>query len=310
MKSKEKKKIRYDKNGYKKEKCKNNRKKNKYVNDYDRILSLIISLLIVLSIVLGVIIGYRLTSRYNTYKNINSNVVIEYGEILKLSDIIKNNHIGGSVKVSPSLDSITDIGKYNVNLIIRNESFDISVEVVDRTPPTFELKDLSIYIDEDMPSVDDFIGMINDLSEVTLSDIDIKREVGVQNISITAIDKYRNKTTKETTLTIKEDKDAPVISGLSDIVIYIGDKVNLYDGVEAVDDRFGNVEFTIDESSVDYNKVGTYYIKYTAEDKLGNSITKDRKIIIKQRDITYMINDFPTYNQYPDYPNGCESIAL
>ena len=23
-----------------------------------------------------------------------------------------------------------------------------------------------------------------------------------------------------------------------------------------------------------------------------------------------MINDFPTYNQYPDYPNGCESIAL
>ena len=241
MKSKEKKKIRYDKNGYKKEKCKNNRKKNKYINDYDKILSLIISLLIVLSIVLGVIIGYRLTSRYNTYKNINSNVVIEYGKILKLSDIIKNNHIGGSVKVSPSLDSITDIGKYNVNLIIRNESFDISVEVVDRTPPTLELKDLSIYIDEDMPSVDDFIGMINDLSEVTLSDIDIKREVGVQNISITAIDKYRNKTTKETTLTIKEDKDAQVISGLSDIVIYIGDKVDLYDGVEAVDDRFGNV---------------------------------------------------------------------
>ena len=310
MKSKEKKKIRYDKNGYKKEKCKNNRKKNKCVNDYDRILSLIINLLIVLSIVFGVIIGYRLTSRYNTYKNINSNVVIEYGEVLKLSDIIKNNYIGGSVKVSPSLDSITDIGKYNVNLIIHNESFDISVEVVDRTPPTLELKELSVYIDEDMPSVDDFIGMVNDLSEVTLNDIDIKKEVGVQNISITATDKYGNKTIKNTTLTIKEDKDAPVISGLSDIVIYIGDKVNLYDGVLAVDDRFGNVEFTIDESSVDYNKVGTYYIKYTAEDKLGNSITKDRKIIIKQRDITYMINDFPTYNQYPDYPNGCESIAL
>ena len=161
-----------------------------------------------------------------------------------------------------------------------------------------------------MPIVDDFIGMLNDLSDVTLSDINIKKEVGVQNISITATDKYGNKTIKNTTLTIKEDKDAPVISGLSDIVIYIGDKVNLYDGVLAVDDRFGNVEFTIDESSVDYNKVGTYYVKYTSKDKLGNSITKDRKIIIKQKDITYMINNFPTYSQYPNYPNGCESIAL
>ena len=43
---------------------------------------------------------------------------------------------------------------------------------------------------------------------------------------------------------------------------------------------------------------------------LENSVTKERNITVKQKDPTYMINNFPTYSQFPNYPNGCESIAL
>ena len=33
-------------------------------------------------------------------------------------------------------------------------------------------------------------------------------------------------------------------------------------------------------------------------------------VTITEKDITYKIDNFPTYYQYPDYPNGCESSAL
>jgi len=61
---------------------------------------------------------------------------------------------------------------------------------------------------------------------------------------------------------------------------------------------------------VNYGVPGTYFISYYAEDPLGNASSVLRTIEIKEKEKTYFIPSFPTFHQYPDYPNGCESVAL
>ena len=66
------------------------------------------------------------------------------------------------------------------------------------------------------------------------------------------------------------DHIPPVISGVADKTIIIGDAVLYKDGVSAEDDRDGTVRFTVDSSAVNPVLVGDYTVIYTASDKAGN----------------------------------------
>ena len=271
--------------------------------------NVILIVLVIIFIVASCLLGYTLYLRSNISKNINKNITKEYGQTLTINDIVKKGY-NKKVKVSSDLSKITDVGKHKIILTIEGQKFTITINIKDTTSPTLEVKDLEIYVDEDIPSVSDFVVKLNDLSEVKLDDIDIDKAVGEHEVKIVARDKYVNKTEKTAKLIIKEDKIPPIFSGLSTLSVYAGNKPDLKKNVEAVDERFGNVEFKVDDSKVNYNVPGNYVVYYTASDELGNSITQERKIIVKKKDTTYMINNFPTYNQFPNYPNGCESIAL
>ena len=294
---------------YIKKEANDNNLKEKRFKKHNKILNIVIVVLIIILILISVFIGYTFYVRSDIAKNIKDKIVIEYGKDIALNDILKKNSYK-KVKVSPNLKSLKKIGKHKVTLTIDDQKFEVIVTIKDTTPPTLEVKDLEVYIDEEMPRAKDFVVKVDDLSKVSLQEIEIQKTVGEQTVSIIAKDKYGNQTKKEAKLTIKEDKEPPTFSGLSNLSVYTGSKPDLNKGVEAVDERFGSVEFSIDDSKVDYNTPGNYVIYYTAADTLGNSTTQERKITIKQRDITYMINNFPTYSQFPNYPNGCETIAL
>lgn len=167
-----------------------------------------------------------------------------------------------------------------------------------------------MYIDEELPSIKDFIVNDVDLSLYKYDELSLKKELGTQEVLIKIYDNYDNKFEGSTKLTIIEDIEGPVFKGLTNITLESGNKYNLYNNVKAVDERFGEVNFTVDDSSVKYDVPGNYKIKYHAEDKLGNKTIKYRNITITEKDITYKIDNFPTYYQYHDYPNGCESSAL
>ena len=78
-----------------------------------------------------------------------------------------------------------------------------------------------------------------------------------------------------------------MFTGLTNITVYTGQHPNLEEGVQAVDARFGNMGFTIDDSAVSYNMPGTYTITYTSQDPAGNVATATRSItILKQPERT------------------------
>lgn len=270
------------------------------------IKKIILVLLIIVIAFILFFLGYKFYKRNSILKKINMDVSIEFGEELTLEYFLKDDF--KKVKVSPKLDSIKKVGNYKVSLMVDNEKFTVKVHVKDTTAPVLTLKDVQIYLDEDLPKAEAFVEKAEDLSKVTLSMSKVQKVVGEHEVEITATDEYKNKSSKKAKLTILEYKGSVKFNGLTNLSVVVGSKPDLKKNVTAVDERFGNLEFTVDDAKVNYSVPGVYQIYYTATDKLGNKSTKERKITIKEK--TVMINNFPTYSQFPNYPNGCETIAL
>ena len=266
---------------------------------------LFVFLLIIIVSVLGYF-GYRTYMRNEISKKINESINIEYGEEVTDKYILKDKF--KKVKFSPKLSSLKKVGKHEIILNIDGYEFKVIVNIRDTTSPELEVKDVQKYLDEELPKAEDFVSKVDDLSEVSLNMGEVLKQAGEQEVEIIATDKYGNKTSKKAKFIVKEYKGSVKINGLTNLTVYVNSKPNLTNGVSATDDRFGKLEFTVDDSKVNYSKPGSYKVYYTVKDKLGNITTMERKIVVKER--TVMINNFPTYSQFPNYPNGCETIAL
>ena len=266
-------------------------------------------LIVIIILCIGIsILLLNIVKRNNTHKLIIKEVIKPYGEIITINDFLKEDI--KNVRCDQDLENIKDIGDYDIKIIVDNREYISKLIIYDNVIDKMELKEVIMYIDEDLPSIKDFIVNDVDLSLYKYDELSLKKELGTQEVLIKIYDDYNNKFEKNTKLTIIEDTEGPVFKGLTNITLESGNKYNLYNNVKAVDERFGEVDFIVDDSSVNYYVPGNYKIKYSAEDKLGNKTIKYRKITIIEKDVTYQINNFPTYNQYPDYPNGCESAAL
>ncbi len=118
-------------------------------------------------------------------------------------------------------------------------------------------------------------------------------------IGETKIDIYLNKTytykifkeetevienKKEIIITIK-DTTAPILDGVKDQTITVGDTIDLLKGITAKDDVDGEVEVKI-EGEVDTQKVGTYKVKVYAIDKSGNQVEQEMTITVKKKATT------------------------
>ena len=265
---------------------------------------LVILIVIIISI-LG-FFGYKFYKRSEISKKINDDITIEYGEELTLDYILKDDF--KNVKFEPKLSSLKKVGEHELTLTIDGEEFKIKVTIKDTTPPVLEVKDVQKYLDEDLPKVEEFVEKVEDLSKTSLKMSEVEKTAGEHEVEITVTDEYNNKTSKKAKLTILEYKGSVKFSGLTNLSVYVGSKPDLKKNVSAKDDRFGDLELTVDDSKVNYNTPGTYTIYYKVTDKLGNETVRERKITVKAK--TVMINNFPTYSQFPNYPNGCETVAL
>ena len=79
-----------------------------------------------------------------------------------------------------------------------------------------------------------------------------------------------------------EDTEKPVITGVSNKEITVGDTIDLSSGITATDNIDGNLQVTID-GTVDNTKAGEYSIKVIATDKSGNSETATFTVTVKEK---------------------------
>ena len=96
-------------------------------------------------------------------------------------------------------------------------------------------------------------------------------------LTYSAIDKFENKAEKTITLTVNANK-APVILGVKDHNLMVGDSFDPREGVTVIDED-ENIELQID-SNVSVNIPGEYKVSYTATDSKGKTSRAQSKVVV------------------------------
>ncbi len=259
-------------------KKKNTRKRvNKKKNNYELILKLgIIGVLILIAIFLASFVALT----HHHFKSIE----IELGtKNISLIDFLKKGTQEKNSKFITDIDTIdlNTVGNYQIALSYDGDKEFVTLTVEDTTPPELEVKDIEIFLGDEIPNKDEFIVNTYDASGTVKTSIlkEIRKENNIE-YTIVAEDKYGNKTEKIATLIQKEDKEGPKFSGLTDISVKKNVKIDYLKGVSVIDNKDGVVDFKVDSSEVNNKKAGTYYAIYIASDAAGNVTTAKRKIVI------------------------------
>ena len=92
--------------------------------------------------------------------------------------------------------------------------------------------------------------------------------------------------TPEPTPTPVPDFEAPVLYGVVKRQFYVGEGISYLSGVFATDNIDKDVEITVDRSSVDTKKAGTYEVTYVAKDDAGNSTSQTTTITLSEVKVT------------------------
>ena len=98
-------------------------------------------------------------------------------------------------------------------------------------------------------------------------------ETGEQRVTVSAVDANGNRSERTETITIVEDKEPPVIYGVSHRNVYRGESVAYLAEVFAEDNADGRVDVVVD-SKVVIGVRGRYLVTFTATDVCGNSTVK------------------------------------
>lgn len=193
-----------------------------------------------------------------------------------------------------NLSYVTDMSKldlskpavHDIKIKADNSIINCQLEVTDTTPPTGQGVNKEAWVG-DILVADDFVRNVQDISPVTVSfknNPDTAR-VGTFDIVILLKDTSGNIAEVISTVTIKADTIAPVITGALDRTVYIGEKVSYKTNVTVTDNRDQEIALEVDNSQVNLSKPGTYPVIYSAQDSSGNKTKKNITITVKEYQI-------------------------
>ena len=156
--------------------------------------------------------------------------------------------------------------------------------IPDEAPPViYGVHDISAVIGRGISYLDGVYAVDEADGNVTVS-VDASavdpQTAGTYRIFYTASDKAGHTARAEAVLTLINDNVAPVISGVRDIYITVGESVSYLSGVFAVDDNDGAVAVSVDSSGVNTAVAGTYTVFYTASDLAGNKATVSATVTV------------------------------
>lgn len=217
----------------------------------------------------------------------------------KLEDFVIEGESSKFLVNISSFDYTVPADKH-VKLRVDGEDYEVVMHIVDTVAPEVEVKDIrSFTLLPKEP--EDFILSIDDVTEV---ETDFVKEpdltyVGEQTVEIRVTDAGGNETVKNAKLTLEKDLEAPVITGVADLNVFVGDAVSYKKNVTVTDNCPEGLKLTVDNSAVNLSAEGTYPITYIAKDYAGNETTAEANITVRPR----------VYDMYEVYALADEVLA-
>ena len=185
--------------------------------------------------------------------------------------------------------SMTVPGTYPVQVKIGDRSFTSKLIVQDTVAPVAKGKDVTLYNPQNLKA-EDLVEGLQDATEVKATvtpELDVNVSTA-QQVTVTLTDAGGNKTQVQCNVTIIADKEAPVIAGVANKVVYLGDAVSYKSGVTVTDNLDENPKLDIDSSKVDLATVGTYNVTYTATDHADNKTSVTMKLTVQEKPDNYV----------------------
>lgn len=187
---------------------------------------------------------------------------------------------------------VSDVSLYNYNmpadrkvvLKVDGVGYTVVMHIVDTVAPEVEVQDIHGFTLVPR-EVEDFILSVDDVTPVTsayVKEPDLSL-TGEQTVEIRVTDAGGNETIKSAILTLEDDEEAPVISGVTDLTVFIGASVSYKKNVTVTDNCPDGLQFTVDNSAVNLSVEGTYPITYIAKDFAGNETTVEANITVRPR---------------------------
>lgn len=174
-----------------------------------------------------------------------------------------------------------EVGVYPVWLDVEGSRCQVNMEITDSKAPVLTTKETTGYLGH-VTEPECLVNTIEDHTKVTYSykiEPDWNLE-GEQDVVLVATDSAGNKTEAIEKLILIPDTEAPVLVGVGNISVCIGENVSYRNGISAVDACDGSVTVEIDNSAVDLTALGTYPVIYSATDSSGNVASQEIKLTV------------------------------
>lgn len=212
--------------------------------------------------------------------------VSELGDELPSADVFTGKSGVGEYLSELSGISKDAAGIYMLQIGVNGATYDVVLEIADRTPPTATVMPQTCY--NKLPDPSEFVSGIVDKSRVTVT-YESEPELassGTVNVNIVLTDSFGNSTVYSTYFTVLSDTTAPVIvSAPDELESDAGSSVIWRASVEATDDS-GNVELDLDTSGADLNTPGKYTVQIVARDAAGNETRRSVKLTVHDASVT------------------------
>lgn len=149
-----------------------------------------------------------------------------------------------------------------------------------------ETRSLTRPVNSTVPKAEDFV--IDLPSDVSVRFAEQYRfdHLGEYQLELVFSDHDGNEVKKTVGLNLIVDDTPPVISGVRDIRVMIGNGVSYKNGIVVTDNCDGEVTLTVDNSMVNLMVEGEYPVYYTATDLAGNRATASATVYVYEQTVT------------------------
>lgn len=190
-----------------------------------------------------------------------------------------------------------EVGRYQASIEYFGQKENFEIEVVDTVKPRFQLKQIqfNVRLGQTIEAVD-LIKEVDDLSNTTVYFYDedtgeksLYKSFDMEGSYIERIiveDDHGNQSSAlRVKIVVEQNNVAPQIKGANDMMVRVGDDIDLTEGVKAYDDLEGDItDRMIIEGNVDTSQAGEYQIVYRVIDSQGNMAKVVRKVIVEEND--------------------------
>ena len=244
--------------------------------------------LAIAGVVGGGVFAHNVSVKQQAISQVKTDVAVTYGTPLTIDLFLNEGADPATVSFASDVSVINtdDLATYQLTINSNGYKVKAMFSVIDNVAPVATAVPQTIYVNQ-LPDPHDCIKDLYDKTEVTVGyaeGVDASKG-GPRTIGIELTDEFCNKAIIPVPFTIIDDHTGPIIDGVHDISVHVGERPSYREGITVTDDYDPNPLLRVDTSAIDLETVGSYELTYIAIDECGNQTVETVTVIVEEAEV-------------------------